>query len=72
MDLERAREILKVRRFRIDEELTEQIDDDYYVEVYEKGDNLVEVLYSSLKVIEIFISNSEYDFKTDDNEREGI
>ena len=72
MDLERAREILKVRRFRIDEELTEQIDDDYYVEVYEKGDNLVEVLYSSLKVIEIFISNSEYDFKTDENEQEGI
>ena len=72
MDLERAREILKVRRFRIDEELTGQIDDDYYVEVYEKGDNLVEVSYSSLEVIEIFISNSEYDFKMDENEREGI
>lgn len=72
MDLERAGEILKARRFRIDEELTEQIDDDYYVEVYEKGDNIVEILYSSLKVIEIFISNSEYDFKTDENDREGI
>ncbi len=72
MDLERAREILKERRFRIDEELTEQIDDDYYVEVYEKGNDIVEVLYSSLKVIEIFISNSKYDFNTDDSEREGI
>jgi hypothetical protein len=72
MDLERVREELKNRKFKIDEELTEQIDDDCYVEVYEKRDNLVEVLYSSLKVIEIFISNSEYDFKTDENEREGI
>lgn len=72
MDLKRVREELKRRRFKIDKELTEQIDNDYYIEVYEKGDNLVEVLYSSLKVIEIFISNSKYDFKTDENRREGI
>jgi hypothetical protein len=72
MDLERAREILKERRFKFSEELSEKIDDDYFVETYQRDGELVELYFSSKRVIEVFMSNPSYNFGTDGADRWGI
>ena len=74
MELEKVKKILKDRRYKYSEKLSD-LDDEYdKAEVYEKGDKrLVEICYTLEEgVWEIFISIPEYDFRTDSAGRIGI
>jgi len=73
MDLERAEEILKERRFWYNEDGYEEIDDMTF-ELYERSedDAIIELCYSANNVISAFISNPYYNFGTDEQDRRGI
>ena len=73
MELERAREILKERRFWYNEDGYEELDNITF-ELYErsKDDAIIELCYSANKVIGAFISNQYYNFGTDEQDRIGV
>ena len=73
MDLERAKEILKERRFWYNEDGYEEIDDMTF-ELYERSedDAIIELCYSANNVISAFISNPYYNFGTDEQDRREI
>jgi hypothetical protein len=73
MEIERAREILKGRRFWYNEDGYEEMDDMTF-ELYERSedDAIIELCYSANKVIGAFISNPYYNFGTDEQDRRGI
>lgn len=73
MDLERAKEILKERKFWYNEDGYEEIDDMTF-ELYERSEDeaIIELCYSANNVISAFISNPYYNFGTDEQDRRGI